>query len=97
MPRRQSPRDFAVNYAKKMLTDPKVKLSAVEYRRWFNLFCVLTNLIKIDIKDETPVQGKNIGDKDDLDTQAAEMLRRLGGDDATNTSISATSASSTTD
>lgn len=78
MPRRQEHKQFALNYAKRMLTNPRVKLSAVEFRRWFNLYCVLADLIKIDIKDEQPVQGKNV--KDDLDTQAAEMLRRLGGE-----------------
>lgn len=85
MPRKQDHLVFAINYAKRMLTNPRVKLSAVEYRRWFDRYCGLTGLVKFEPKDEAS-STKPIGNNEEapsLDDKAQEMLKRLnlGGDD----------------
>lgn len=79
MPKHSEAKTWAANHAKFMSKKAKTD---TEKRRWFNLFLVLTDLVKIEIHDdEAP---KTLPPSIDLDKQAREMLKRTkvktGGD-----------------
>jgi hypothetical protein len=61
--------------------------SDTERRRWFNIFLNLSDLIKIEIKDDpnptNPVKASAV-ELPSIDDEAAKMLKRIknGGDHA---------------
>jgi hypothetical protein len=87
MPRKESDLTWAKNCARYMSKKAK---SDVEKRRWFDRFLVLAKLAAIALQDDPPAPGNNPDSTKvalpDLDSQAAEMLKRIqtGGDDGGN-------------
>lgn len=74
-------RTWATNYAKQM--SKKAKTDS-EKRRWFNLFLVLSKLVKIEILDDTsakPALAKDVP-MPNIDDEVAAKLKRIknGGD-----------------
>lgn len=92
MPIHSDDRQWAKNYAKQM---SKQAPTSTEKRRWFNLFLVLSKLVKIEILDDTSAKPAlaNEVPMPNIDDEVAAKLKRIknGGDDGISDCKSASS------
>jgi hypothetical protein len=86
MPRRSDNLKFAINFTKRQLIRIK---SEPERRRWFDRFCALSNLYKIELRDDPQQPGRTTDKLPTLDQRVDEILKKLnGGEDVDTTSSS---------
>ena len=90
MPNHTEDRQWAKNYAKQMSKQAKTDS---EKRRWFNLFLVLSKLVKIEILDDTSAKPAlaNEVPMPNIDAEVAAKLKKIknGGDsDGGSTAVS---------